>query len=218
MSAIRIVIADDHQVVREGLRRLLEQEGDLHVVGEAGTGAETLAAVEETRPDVLLLDLRMPNGDGRSVMSAMAARQRETRVLALSGHAEAEEGEELLQLGARGFALKSTSARDLIHAIRAIHDGEIWADRSTLSRMIDRLSGTAPPPNRPRAVLSKREREILDAVGRGLNNQQIAHRLFISENTVKAHLSRIFRKLEVVDRTQAVVAGLEQGFIRGGQG
>jgi DNA-binding NarL/FixJ family response regulator len=218
MSTIRIVIADDHQVVREGLRRLLEQEPDLRVVAEAGTGAQTLAAVDAARPDVLLLDLRMPEGDGHSVMAALAARKSDTRVLALTGHAEPGDGEELLQLGARGFALKSTSARELVQAIRAVHRGEIWADRPTLSRMIDRLSGASPASVRPRPSLSKREREILEAVGRGQNNQQIAHRLFISENTVKAHLSRIFRKLEVADRTQAVVAGMEQGFIRGSHG
>jgi DNA-binding NarL/FixJ family response regulator len=216
MSAIRVVIADDHQVVREGLRQLLEREPDIRIVAEAGTGKEALGAAESARPDVLLLDLRMPDGDGRSVMAEMAARNLPTRVLALTGHAEPEEGEELLQLGARGFAMKSTSTAELVQAIRAVHAGEIWADRPTLSRFIDRLNGSQTLPARPRPILSQREREILEAVGRGQNNQQIAHRLFISENTVKAHLSRIFRKLEVADRTQAVVAGLEQGFIRGG--
>jgi DNA-binding NarL/FixJ family response regulator len=217
MNAIRVVIADDHQIVREGLRQLLEREPDIRVVAEAGTGTEAVAAVEQTLPDVLLLDVRMPEGNGRWVMATMAARECATRVLALTGHAEPEEGEEILQLGARGFALKAASAKELIHAIRAVHSGEIWADRSTLSRLIDRLNGAHAAAPEARAVLTQREREILEAVGSGNNNQQIARRFSLSENTVKAHLSRIFRKLKVSDRTQAVVAGLELGFIRAGQ-
>lgn len=217
MSAIRVVIADDHQIVREGMRQLLEREPDIRVVAEAGTGAETVAVVEKTTPDVLLLDVRMPEGNGRWVMATMGSHECSTRVLAWTGHAEPEEGEELLQLGARGFALKSGSSKDLIRAIRAVHNGEIWADRSTLSRLIDRLNGAHAGAPESRVILTQREREILEAVGSGHNNQQIARRFSLSENTVKAHLSRIFRKLKVSDRTQAVVAGLEHGFIRGGQ-
>src|SRR5690242_4352589 len=129
MNAIRVVIADDHQVVREGLRQLLEREPDIHIVAEAGTGTEAVAAVEKTLPDVLLLDVRMPEGNGRWVMATMAARESATRVLALTGHAEPEEGEDLIRMGARGFALKAGSARDLVLAIRSVHNGEIWADR-----------------------------------------------------------------------------------------
>jgi two-component system response regulator DegU len=286
MEPIRLLIADDHQMVRDGLRRILEREPDLAVVGESGGVSDTFAEIQRLRPDVLLLDLHLTDGTGRDVLPLLVQAPHPTRAIILTGHEEEGTAEEMIGLGASGFLLKNASARELIAAIRAVARGEIWADHATLSRLVAHLrvgsfapdgSGparagdTAPPideehptrrerrgfrlpssdagPGNDTAVLraeseearvelsrtargaeaaardkennlrrsrilSEREREILQSVGLGFNNSEIAARLYISENTVKAHLSRIFQKLMVADRTQAVIVGLQHGLIR----
>jgi two-component system response regulator DegU len=236
MEPIRLLIADDHQMVRDGLRRLLELEPDLTVVGEAAAISDVLESLRRLQPDVLLLDLQLADGSGRDVLAALpkaprlAADRPATRVIVLTGHLQEGSAEELISLGASGYLVKSASAAELVRAIRAVHQGEIWADHGTLSRLVEQLryvpaghgsaspAAGAPSSNRSagaatRGLLSAREREILQSVGQGYNNSEIATRLFISENTVKAHLSRIFQKLMVADRTQAVVAGLQRGLI-----
>jgi DNA-binding NarL/FixJ family response regulator len=230
MEPIRLLIADDHQMVRDGLRRLLELEPDLTVVGEAAAVSDVLESVRRLQPDVLLLDLQLADGSGREVLSALPQTPRPTRAIVLTGHLQEGSAEELIGLGASGYLVKSASSAELVRAIRAVHRGEIWADHGTLSRLVEQLRHTpAGHPGSPasagpatanrngggatRGLLSAREREILQSVGQGYNNSEIASRLFISENTVKAHLSRIFQKLMVADRTQAVVAGLQRGLI-----
>jgi DNA-binding NarL/FixJ family response regulator len=242
MEPIRLLIADDHQMVRDGLRRLLELEPDLTVVGEAAAISDVLESVRRLQPDVLLLDLQLADGSGRDVLSALPqatrlAADREptvgrppTRAIVLTGHLQEGSAEELIGLGASGYLVKSASSAELVRAIRAVHRGEIWADHGTLSRLVEQLrhmpaghpsassaagasSSLRNSGGATRGLLSAREREILQSVGQGYNNSEIAARLYISENTVKAHLSRIFQKLMVADRTQAVVAGLQRGLI-----
>lgn len=225
MEPIRLLIADDHQMVRDGLRRLLEREPDLAVVGEAEGVGDTVEAVRRNSPDVLLLDIQLADGSGREVLAMLARASVPTRAIVLTGFPQEGSAEEMIGLGASGYLLKSASASELVRAIHAVHRGEIWADHTTLSRLVEHLrqapAGCASPPavrggaaNAPaRGLLSSREREILQSVGEGYNNGEIAARLFISENTVKAHLSRIFQKLMVQDRTQAVVIGLQRGLI-----
>lgn len=226
MESIRVLIADDHQMVRDGLRRVLEREPDLEVVGEAGGVGETIDAIRQSQPDVVLLDMNLADGTGREVLPALVRMPSATRAIVLTGHPQDGTAEEVIGLGASGYLVKSASSAELARAIRAVHRGEIWAEHSTLSRLVEHLrhapagaiggpgsSRAAASGTPPRALLSGREREILQSVGEGCNNSEIAARLFISENTVKAHLSRIFQKLMVQDRTQAVVIGLQRGLI-----
>jgi DNA-binding NarL/FixJ family response regulator len=225
MERIRVLIADDHQMVRDGFRRLLEREPDLLVVGEAGGVSETLEQIRQTQPDVVLLDMHLTDGTGREVLPALPQMPAPTRAIVVTGVPHDGTAEEVIGLGASGYLVKSASSAELVRAIRAVHRGEIWADHSSLSRLVEHLrhapaAAAAPPAGAraavsgaPRALLSGREREILQSVGEGFNNSEIAARLFISENTVKAHLSRIFQKLMVQDRTQAVVIGLQRGLI-----
>lgn len=221
---IRVLIADDHQMVRDGLKRVLEREPDLVVVGEADGVSETIEGIRQLGPDVVLLDMQLADGTGRDVLAALGQSTGATRAIVLTGTSHDGAAEEVIRLGASGYLVKSASSGELMRAIRAVHQGEIWADHGTLSRLVEHLRG-APPgaagatggraaaTSAPRALLSGREREILQSVGEGFNNSEIASRLFISENTVKAHLSRIFQKLMVQDRTQAVVIGLQRGLI-----
>jgi DNA-binding NarL/FixJ family response regulator len=230
MEPIRLLIADDHQMVRDGLRRVLELEPDLTVIGEAAAVSEVLETVRRLQPDVLLLDLQLADGSGREVLASLPQAPRPTRAIVITGHLQEGSAEELISLGASGYLVKSASAAELVRAIRAVHQGEIWADHGTLSRLVEQLrhapttltgtpaatgvTASSRPNGGPgRGLLSAREREILQSVGQGFNNSEIAARLYISENTVKAHLSRIFQKLMVADRTQAVVAGLQRGLI-----
>ena len=223
MERIQVLIADDHQMVRDGLRRLLEREPDLVVVGEAAGVSETIEGIRQTQPDVVLLDMQLADGSGRDVLPLIGPACAATRAIVLTGMPHDGTAEEVIRLGASGYLVKSASAAELVRAIRAVHRGEIWADHATLSRLVEHLrhapGGPTSPGSRaavtgpPRALLSGREREILQSVGEGYNNSEIAARLFISENTVKAHLSRIFQKLMVQDRTQAVVIGLQRRLI-----
>jgi two-component system response regulator DevR len=229
MESIRVLIADDHQMVRDGLRRLLEREPGLEVVGEAAAVGETIERIQETQPDVVLLDMQLADGSGRDVLPKIGGANAATRAIVLTGVAHDATAEEMIRLGASGYLVKSASSAELVCAIRAVQRGEIWADHATLSRLVEYLrhlpagtpgalgAGRAATGGQPRALLSGREREILQSVGEGYNNSEIAARLFISENTVKAHLSRIFQKLMVQDRTQAVVIGLQRGLISAGK-
>src|SRR5262249_21997894 len=209
MESIRLLIADDHQMVRDGLRRVLELEPDLTVVGEAAAISDVLESLRRLQPDVLLLDLQLADGSGRDVLASLPQAPRPTRAIVITGHLHEGSAEELISLGASGYLVKSASSAELVRAIRAVHQGEIWADHGTLSRLVEQLrhtpaASTVTPAatgltasSRPnggpgRGLLSAREREILQSVGQGFNNSEIAARLYISENTVKAHLSRIF--------------------------
>ncbi len=217
MTAVRVVLVDDQALVRTGFRMILDETGDITVVGEAGDGAAALEVVRRTRPDVVLMDVRMPGVDG---IEATRRIRKSTvdppRVIILTTFDLDEYVFAGLQAGASGFLLKDTLASDLLTAVRAVASGEGVAAPSVTRRLIEHFVGTAPA--RPRherrlAALTAREREVLTLIARGLSNMEIAGRLHLSEGTVKTHIGRILAKLELRDRVQAVILGYEAGLV-----
>ena len=205
---VRVLIVDDHPVVRDGLRGMLEGQSDLEVVGEAPDGRQALEAVEQERPDVVLLDLRMPVLDGVGVIEQLAARHPSVRVLVLTTYDTDHDIVRAVEAGATGYLLKDTPREELFRAVRAAARGEPVLAPGVAARLMGRLR--APQPETP----TERELEVLRLVARGLTNRAIARELFLSEATVKTHLVHVFSKLNVDDRTAAVTAALDQGLIR----
>jgi DNA-binding NarL/FixJ family response regulator len=205
---IRLVVVDDHPVVRDGLRGMFAGDPGFAVVGEAGDGAEAVAVAERLRPDVVLMDLRMPRMDGVAAIRAMAERRLPSRVLVLTTYDTDSDVLPAVRAGATGYLLKDTARDDLFRAVRAAARGE-----SVLSPTVaTRLLGQVRTPERE--PLSPREVEVLSLVAAGRTNREAAARLFISEATVKTHLLHIYAKLGVNDRAAAVAAGYEQGLLR----
>ena len=207
----RVLIADDQALVRAGLRTIVEAREDLDVVGEAADGEQAVALAEQASPDVVLMDVRMPVLDGRPGQA--------TRVLMLTTFDLDEYVYQALRAGAAGFLLKDAPPAELAHAIRTVAAGEALLAPSVTRRLIERcLQLPVPRLNRPDALdsLSTREREVLRLVARGLSNQEIAAQLHLSLATVKSHVARLLLKLELHDRTQAVVLAYETGFVTPG--
>ena len=205
---IRILIVDDHFVVREGLKGILAGQPDFEVVGEAADGERGVALAAERQPDVVLMDLRMPGLDGVGAIREIKRRGIPTNVLVLTTYDSDADILPAIEAGATGYLLKDAPREDLFRGIRAAARGESYLAPSVASRIMRRVRGPAPEP------LSAREIEVLEQVARGLNNREIARNLHISQATVKTHLVHIYDKLEVSDRTSAVMAALEQGIIR----
>jgi len=203
-SPIRILLGDDHEVVRLGLRSLLGTQPDLEVVGEAADGAEAVAAHERLQPDITLLDLRMPVLNGLEATRAIRAREATARIMILTTYAGEEDIYQALQAGARAYFLKSAPSAALLEAIRAVRAGQIRMPPEVAERLAHRLS--APE-------LSPREREVLQAVARGRSNKEIARELGVAENTIKNHVKLILDKLGVQDRTQATLAAVQRGLV-----
>jgi DNA-binding NarL/FixJ family response regulator len=204
---IRILLVDDHPVVRHGLRGMLEAESDLTVVGEASSGAEGVARATELGPDIVLMDLRMPGGDGVEATGRILAGQPGTRVMVLTTYESDRDILRAIEAGACGYLLKDASPAQLAEAVRAAARGETVLAPSVASTLIRQVRSPAPP------ALSAREAEVLRLVARGLTNGDIARELFISEATVKTHLLRVFNKLDVADRTAAVTTAMSHGLI-----
>jgi DNA-binding NarL/FixJ family response regulator len=204
---IRILLVDDHPVVRLGLRGMLDAEPDLSVVGEASSGDEGLAAALAERPDIVLMDLRMPGGDGVSATERILAAVPGTRVLVLTTYESDRDILRAIEAGAGGYLLKDASPAELADAVRAAARGETVLAPSVASTLVRQVRAPAPPG------LSARETEVLRLVGRGLTNADIGRELFISEATVKTHLLRIFNKLGVTDRTAAVTTAMRHGIL-----
>ncbi|WP_410648694.1 response regulator [Amycolatopsis sp. cmx-4-54] len=211
---IRVVIADDQALVRTGLRMILDNADDIDVVGEAGDGAEAVALVAELDPDVVLMDIRMPEMDGVEATAAIAAAQR-ARVLVLTTFDLDEYVYAALQAGASGFLLKDSLAPDLLAGVRVVAAGEATLAPTVTRRLLDRVvTGLpVPPPDDRLALLTGREHEVLQHLARGLSNAEIAELLFLSPGTVKTHVGRILTKLGLRDRVQAVVFAYESGMI-----
>jgi two-component system, NarL family, response regulator LiaR len=207
---IRVVIADDHRVVREGLCYLLSQEPEIEVVGEAGEGRQALDVIAATRPDVLLLDLYMPGLDGHAVLAALhdTARDipRQPAVVVLTSAAEDEHLLRAMQAGATSYLLKTAPADDVIAAVRDAAAGTASLSPELLTRLTQALR--RPPPPDPLRPLSPREREVLRLIARGHSNRQIAKDLAIGEQTVKTHVRGILTKLGLQDRVQAAIFAL----------
>ncbi|MEV4108522.1 response regulator transcription factor [Nonomuraea sp. NPDC049695] len=202
---LRVLIVDDHPVVREGLRGMLQAEPDIEVVGEAGSADEAVAVVPRLRPDVILMDLRMPGGDGVSAIGRLGS---DRRVVVLTTYEDDGEILRAVSAGAAGYLLKDVSRADLARAVRAAARGETVLSPSVAARLADRRAAPGQP------VLSAREREVLELVAEGLTNAEIGRRLYIGEATVKTYLLRVFGKLGVSDRTSAVLAALDLGLVR----
>jgi len=204
---IRILLVDDHPVVRHGLRGMLDAESDLTVVGEASSGAQGVTAAAELRPDIVLMDLRMPGGDGVEATGAILARLPGARVMVLTTYETDRDILRAIEAGACGYLLKDASPAELADAVRAAHRGETVLAPSVASTLVRRVRTPAPP------ALSAREAEVLRLVARGRTNAEIGRELFISEATVKTHLLRVFTKLDVADRTAAVTTAMAHGLI-----
>lgn len=208
---IRVLIADDHPVVRAGLQGMLLGQPDIEVVGEAVTGEEAIAMTEQLRPNVVLMDLRMPELDGVSATMRIQEGQPQTHVLVLTTYDGDADILRAVEAGATGYLLKDTPRDDLFRAIRAAAKGESFLTPAVATRLIGRVK--APVED----SLSDREVEVLTLVAQGASNKGIAKQLWISEATVKTHLIHIFGKLGVSDRTAAVTVGLERGILRLGR-
>ncbi|MBB5965450.1 DNA-binding NarL/FixJ family response regulator [Planomonospora venezuelensis] len=201
------MIVDDHPVVREGLRGMLESDPGITVAGDAASGDEAVVRARELAPDVILMDLRMPGGDGVSAISRILADRPESRVIVLTTYETDQDIVRAVEAGAAGYLLKDTSRADLLAAIASAARGETVLSPSVATRLVTRMRA-------PAAVsLSRRETEVLSLVARGLTNAEIGRELFISETTVKTHLLRIFGKLGVSDRTAAVTTALDRGIL-----
>ena len=208
MEPIRIIIADDHPVVRAGIQGMLSSQSDFHVVGEASSGVEAVDLVRLLRPDVVLMDLRMPELDGVGAISEIAAQQLETSVLVLTTYDGDADIVRAVGAGATGYLLKDTPREELCRAIRAAAKGESVLAPTVAARLMGRLRNPEQEP------LSAREIEVLKLVATGASNKEIGQQLHISEATVKTHLNHIFGKLDVDDRTAAVTVALERGIIQ----
>jgi DNA-binding NarL/FixJ family response regulator len=216
---IRTLIADDQELVRTGLRTILEVQADIEVVGEATDGSEAVSHATRLSPDVVIMDIRMPVVDGVEATSRIARTLRDTRVLILTTYGLDEYVYETLRAGAAGFMLKTDPPERIVAAVRAVASGEALLGPDTTRRLIERfVQGPVPDPPEPAALktLTPREREVLLLVARGLSNQQIAERLFIGDGTVKTHVARLLTKLQLHDRTQVIIYAYETGLIRPG--
>ncbi|MHB1535390.1 MAG: response regulator [Acidimicrobiales bacterium] len=213
---ITVVVADDQQMVRRGLRVILETESDITVVAESGDGREAVELVRKYLPRVALLDIRMPNLDGLVAARQVMALNADTRVVILTTFDADEYVYEALRAGASGFLLKDAPADQLITAVRSAAAGDALIDPSITRRLISRFTLAARSPGSlPKAFdgLTSRERDVLRLVAQGLSNGESAGQLVIEENTVKTHVSRILMKLNLRDRVQAVVLAYESGFV-----
>jgi DNA-binding NarL/FixJ family response regulator len=206
--SIRLVIADDHPVVRDGLRGMLAGQPEFEIVGEAATGAEAVAVVARERPDVVLMDLRMPAMDGVAATGQIAAEHPATRVLVLTTYDTDADILRAVEAGATGYLLKDTPRQDLFAAVRAAARGETVLAPAVAARLVGHVRAPAEE------VLTAREVEVLALVAEGCTNSEAARRLYISEATVKTHLLHIFGKLGVDDRTAAVTRAMERGLLR----
>jgi two-component system, NarL family, response regulator LiaR len=215
MSAIRVLIADDHALVREGTRRMLEQEADMQVVGEAGDGEETVKLACELKPDVAIVDIAMPKLDGIEATKQIKERCPSVTILILSAFDDDQFIFSLLEAGAAGYLLKTVRSREFVDAVRAVHAGESVLHPSIAKKVLNRFvsSGGKPEAAKPADVLSDREKEILRLATKGLSNADIAKELYLSVRTVQGHLGHIFNKLQVGSRTEAVVRALKEGWV-----
>lgn len=212
---VRVFLLDDHEVVRRGVHDLLDAEPDMTVVGEAASAAEALARGPALRPDVAILDVRLADGDGISVCRELRSRLPELACLMLTSFDDDDALLDAIMAGAAGYVLKQIKGSDLIAAVRTVASGQSMLDPATTARLMTSLrtesAPTASPEEAALATLTGREREVLELIGEGLTNRQIGARLYLSEKTVKNHISRLLGKLGVERRVQAAILAKEAG-------
>ncbi len=217
---IRIALADDQAMLRAGFRLLLESHADMEIVGEAETGAEAVQLVQDVQPDLILMDVQMPDMDGIAATQQLLAEPGcTTRVLVLTTFQRDDYLFDALRAGASGFLLKTAPPEDLVAAVRTVADGNSLLDPAVTGSVIERFASAGPGVARSDRLdeLTEREREVLEEVARGRSNAEIAENLFVGESTVKTHVSSVLSKLGLRDRVQAVVFAYEHGLIRPGQ-
>jgi NarL family two-component system response regulator LiaR len=215
MGKIRVLLADDHVLVREGTRQLLEHETDFVVVAEANDGEEAVRLTAEASPDVVLMDIAMPKLNGIEATKQIKTLAPATAVLILTAYDDDQYVFALLEAGAAGYLLKNVRGRDLVEAVRAVHAGESVLHPVIARKVINRFSSPAAqaPEQEDPELLTERELEVLKLAARGMSNRDIANHLYLSVRTVQAHLSTIFAKMEVGSRTEAVVLALRKGWL-----
>ncbi|MEZ5366672.1 MAG: response regulator transcription factor [Bryobacterales bacterium] len=209
---IKIALADDHTIFRDGLRRLLQLEPDFDIVAEAEDGSEVPDILKDQSPDILLLDLKMPGLDGLSVLQRLQAQKHKTKIIVLTASDDEGEYVQAMKYGTCGIVLKQTATDLLIKSIRKVYEGEIWLDAKTTAAVMRQFASPSDPGPRERDKprLSNREREIVALVAQGFKNKEIAERMFISEQTVKNHLHNIFDKLGVSDRLELALYAIHR--------
>ena len=218
MSSINVLIVDDHPLLRQGLSRLLELEGGINVVGQASNGIEALHLMDQLEPDVLLLDINMPGMNGIEVAKAVREKHPNTEVLVLTIHDNESYVNEMIRVGAKGYLLKDAEPREVVLAIKKVATGDTVYSTQLMERVMERYHHMKMQYGRLQSAaaiqdleLTNRELEILQYICEGLSNKEIAKALFISEKTVKNHITSLLRKLEVEDRTQAAVFAVSHG-------
>jgi DNA-binding NarL/FixJ family response regulator len=216
---IRVLLVDDHAVVRSGLRMLIESQPTMQVIGEAGNKADALEITAREQPDIVLLDLFLGQENAIDFLPELLKAAEDTRVIILTGFRNPAEHQRAVRLGAMGVALKETTPQLLLRAIERVHAGEVWLDRFLTSNLIVELRRTHKPTKAQQqedalSKLTNREMEVISLVGEGLRNKQIADRLCISEITVRHHLTSIFEKVRVLDRLELLIFAYQKGLVK----
>lgn len=201
---IRVLIADDHAIFRQGLATIINRDPDMNVIAQAENGEQAIALFEEHQPDVTLMDLRMPEVEGVAAISAICAIAKSARIIVLTTYDSDEDIYRGLQAGAKGYLLKETEPDELLNAIRTVHRGQQYIPPDVGAKLAQRLSNPE---------LSERELEVLRSLAQGMSNAEVATALSIGEGTVKSHVNRILNKLDVGDRTQAVIVAVKRGIV-----
>jgi len=217
---IRVLLVDDQELVRAGLRRILRPREGFEIAAECGDGAAALEAAAQTRPDVVLMDVRMPVMDGVEATRRLRALPDSPPILVLTTFGDDEVLSGALRAGASGFQLKDAPGEDIIRAVRAVAVGEVWLDPAVTERVLTAYRRGAPPPSQVAGALvglTAREVEVLRLIGRGASNAEIAESLVVSEGTVKTHIGSIFSKLELRDRAAAIVFAFDHGLVQPSQ-
>jgi len=212
---ISVVIADNHRLIREGLSLMLQREANIDIIGEAVNGLQTINIVKDLKPDVVLLDIKMPEMDGIQVLPSIRSKSPKTKTLMLTSTNDEDGIFRSLKIGAKGYLSMDSSATDLTKAINAVQRGELWVERKLMSKFFENEaahnSNEKNPGKKTLEGLTVREQEVLRHLAAGLSNKEIAEDLFISEKTVKSHLNSIFKKLSVTRRLQAILYAINKG-------
>jgi two-component system nitrate/nitrite response regulator NarL len=211
---IRVLMADDHAIFRDGVRKLLEIENDIKIVGEASSGNECIRMLTKLKPDILLLDIRMPDKDGLAVLEEINFDSLTTRVIVLTAAEDDRDAVRAMRLGARGVVLKQSASDLLVKSIRRVQEGQIWLDNRVTAEVMRAFAKSSEgEPRRDKSLLSDREKQVVQLVAQGHSNKEIGQRLFISPQTVKNHLHNVFDKLGVSDRVELALYALHHQLI-----